>query len=227
MNDPRLRNALLLLSLAVLGGIGIGFAIAHRPADAPIVITGSPGTAMPTPPDPTTGAQTAPVQSTLGVPVKQPPPVYAPPLTTSPVDAPQQAPQQQAQPASEFPAPPPPAATFPAAQPAPPVEDTPPPDQTPQNPPAPPSQSAEPRSSESHESDRSAKLKTPGEGVVNLNTSSADDLERLPGVGPALAQRIIDYRTQSGPFQAPEDLMQVRGIGQKKFAKVQPFVVVR
>lgn len=49
---------------------------------------------------------------------------------------------------------------------------------------------------------------------VNINTADADELDALPGIGPVLAQRIIDWRTANGPFTSPEDLLQVSGIGQ-------------
>lgn len=49
---------------------------------------------------------------------------------------------------------------------------------------------------------------------VNINTADADELDALPGIGPVLAQRIIDWRTANGPFTCPEDLLQVSGIGQ-------------
>ena len=71
------------------------------------------------------------------------------------------------------------------------------------------------------------KLKTPGEGTVNINTAGAEELQRLPGIGPAMAERILSFRKENGSFQAPEDLMNVTGIGEKKFAKMQPFVKVR
>lgn len=49
---------------------------------------------------------------------------------------------------------------------------------------------------------------------VNINTADADELETLPGIGPVLARRIIDWRTANGSFTCPEDLLQVSGIGQ-------------
>lgn len=52
---------------------------------------------------------------------------------------------------------------------------------------------------------------------ININTATAEELEQLDRVGAAYAQRIIEYRTQNGPFKAPEDIMQVAGIGQKTF----------
>lgn len=62
--------------------------------------------------------------------------------------------------------------------------------------------------------------------AVNVNWASAADLERLPGVGPALAQRIVEYRLQHGYFLRLEDLMQVHGIGPKKLEALRPFVTL-
>src|SRR5262245_44146300 len=56
-----------------------------------------------------------------------------------------------------------------------------------------------------------------GTGQVNLNTATLDQLETLPGVGPVLAQRIIDYRDQHGAFTSVDQLHQVSGIGDAKF----------
>jgi len=50
------------------------------------------------------------------------------------------------------------------------------------------------------------------QGKVNINTADAEQLERLPGIGPVLAARIVEYRRANGPFQRPEDIMQVSGI---------------
>ena len=63
-------------------------------------------------------------------------------------------------------------------------------------------------------------------GVVNLNTATVDELDTLPGVGPATAQRIVEDRELSGPFKNPEDLMRVSGIGEKKFAQLKDRVCV-
>ena len=61
---------------------------------------------------------------------------------------------------------------------------------------------------------------------VNLNTATAAQLEALPGVGPALAQRIVEYRQQSGGFKKIEELMNVRGIGETSFLKLKALVTV-
>ena len=62
------------------------------------------------------------------------------------------------------------------------------------------------------------------EGQVNVNTATAAELERLPGVGPSLAARIVEQREKNGAFKQAEDLMLVRGIGEKSFAKMKPYV---
>ena len=57
--------------------------------------------------------------------------------------------------------------------------------------------------------------------LININIADAKELDGLPGVGPAMAQRIIEYRTTSGPFQAIEDLKKVHGMGAAKFEKLK------
>lgn len=62
--------------------------------------------------------------------------------------------------------------------------------------------------------------------LVNLNSADAGQLETLPGVGPVTAKRIIAYRDSVGAFRTKEELMQVDGIGEKTFDKLQAFITV-
>jgi len=64
-------------------------------------------------------------------------------------------------------------------------------------------------------------------GIVNINTASAAELESLPGIGPALAQRIIEHRQANGPFADPSEIVAVRGIGEATYAKIADRIVVR
>jgi len=61
---------------------------------------------------------------------------------------------------------------------------------------------------------------------VNINTATSTDLEKLPGVGPAMALRIVEYRQKNNGFKKIEDLMQVKGIGEKKFLKLKTLVTI-
>jgi competence protein ComEA len=63
-------------------------------------------------------------------------------------------------------------------------------------------------------------------GVVNINTADASQLALLPRVGEKAAQRIIEYRTEHGPFKKTTDLMQVKGIGAKTFDGLSAYVAV-
>lgn len=62
--------------------------------------------------------------------------------------------------------------------------------------------------------------------AVNINSASAEQLESLPGIGPGTAARIVEYRQKNGPFRKVEDLMNVRGIGEKSFLRLKPLVSV-
>jgi comEA protein len=59
---------------------------------------------------------------------------------------------------------------------------------------------------------------------ISVNAASSEELETLPGIGPALAARIIEYRHTHGNFERLEDLKNVRGIGKKLFAKIEPYL---
>ena len=60
-----------------------------------------------------------------------------------------------------------------------------------------------------------------GDSQLNLNTATVEQLEALPGIGPDLAQRILDYRTQHGPFKNVDGLTNVKGIAEGKLAKLR------
>lgn len=63
-------------------------------------------------------------------------------------------------------------------------------------------------------------------GLVNINTASAAELQTLSGIGPSMAQSIIDERTKNGAFASVDDLMRVSGIGEKKLAKIKDCICV-
>ncbi len=65
-----------------------------------------------------------------------------------------------------------------------------------------------------------------GEALIDLNKASAEELQRVPGIGEKTAARIVEYRRQSGGFSALQELRQVRGIGAATLEKIAPFVRV-
>ena len=65
----------------------------------------------------------------------------------------------------------------------------------------------------------------PAPGVVNINTASAAELALLPRVGPALAERMLTFRKENGEWKKTSDVILVRGIGEKTFRLLEPFIV--
>ena len=61
-------------------------------------------------------------------------------------------------------------------------------------------------------------------GYVDINRGSVEELQRLPGIGPVLAERIIRYRREHGKFGSIHDIQNVKGIGEKRFAQLEPYI---
>jgi len=79
-------------------------------------------------------------------------------------------------------------------------------------------------------SEGAAPVLSPRQGAaapVNINTSNAAALEALPGIGPALARRIIEYRQQNGPFAEKEQIIRVKGIGQATYDRIKDLITVQ
>lgn len=64
------------------------------------------------------------------------------------------------------------------------------------------------------------------QGKLDLNRATAEELQGLPGIGPVLAQRVVDQRTTHGPFHTVDDLREVKGIGKKRMDQLRPLVMV-
>ncbi len=66
---------------------------------------------------------------------------------------------------------------------------------------------------------------TPGDGKINVNTASAAELDKLPGIGATLSQRIVEYRTKNGPFKSIDDLRKVTGITKSVADKIKDLII--
>ena len=62
---------------------------------------------------------------------------------------------------------------------------------------------------------------------ININTATQEQLETLPGIGPSIATKIINYRKEKGKFKNIEDIKQVSGIGESKFEKIKNYITVK
>jgi competence protein ComEA len=76
------------------------------------------------------------------------------------------------------------------------------------------------------ESGRSPSMRAEASAPLNLNTATAAQLESLPGIGARTAALIVEYRQKNGAFKKIEDLMNVRGVGEKSFLKLKPLITV-
>jgi len=65
-----------------------------------------------------------------------------------------------------------------------------------------------------------------GKAVVNINTAESEQLMLLPRIGPSVAQRIVEFREKNGRFKTAEDLMLVRGVGERTFELIKPHVTI-
>lgn len=75
-------------------------------------------------------------------------------------------------------------------------------------------------------STKSRPTKSKPSGPININTATKAELMQLPGIGEAMAERIVLYREDHGPFHSPDDLLSVKGIGKKKLENLKPYITI-
>ena len=63
-------------------------------------------------------------------------------------------------------------------------------------------------------------------GAVNINTADAEELQKIPGIGPASAKKIIDHRDRYGPFRRPEEILIIEGISDRRFREFRRFIFI-
>jgi comEA protein len=74
--------------------------------------------------------------------------------------------------------------------------------------------------------DTTEKSESSKEAIININTASNERLQELPGVGPAYAGRIIDWREENGAFTSKDQLLEIKGIGDKRLARIKPLITL-
>ncbi len=80
--------------------------------------------------------------------------------------------------------------------------------------------------SEPVQADTSRSASEPSQGLININNATAEQLQQLPGIGPAYAQRIVEWREENGNFTSKEQLLEVRGIGQRRLETIIPLITL-